>query len=299
MAQKLKAYLQLCRPANLPTAAADILAGLAISGVFYQLGSWQFPFLYSWRPILLVLSSIFLYAGGVTLNDVFDADLDAVERPERPIPRGSVSIKQAQILGYSLLSLGVISAFLAQSVCGIVAIALATAILSYDKYAKHHPFIGPLNMGVCRGLNLLMGILYLNTLEHWPYTLIPVAFIFAITMISRGEVHGNNKTNIVIAAGLYALVVSAIVGLHYTFAKYSWWYLIFVILFAIMVYLPLLKAYKINSPENIKKAVKSGVIAIIILDAAFAVAYTNIIFGLLVLLLLPLSIFLAKRFAVT
>lgn len=299
MTQKLKAYLQLCRPANLPTAAADILAGLAISGVFYQLGTWQFPLIYAWEPLLLVLASVFLYAGGVTLNDVFDADLDTVERPERPIPSGRVSLKQAKILGYSLLLVGVLSAFVAQTVCGIVAVALATAILSYDKYSKHHPIIGPLNMGVCRGLNLLMGILYLNTLEYWPYTLIPVAFIFAITMISRGEVHGNNKTNILIAAGLYALVVMAVVVMHHTYAKNEWWYLPFIFFFAFLVYLPLFKAYQVNSPDNIKKAVKSGVIAIIILDAALAVGFSNVIFGLLVLLLLPLSIFLAKTFAVT
>ncbi len=30
----LKGYLRLARPANLPTAAADVLAGVAIAGVF-------------------------------------------------------------------------------------------------------------------------------------------------------------------------------------------------------------------------------------------------------------------------
>ena len=71
--------LRLTRPANIVTAIADILAGVAISG-FLRDG-------HDYTPVLwLVLSTVGLYGGGVVFNDVFDAKLDAVERPERPIP---------------------------------------------------------------------------------------------------------------------------------------------------------------------------------------------------------------------
>lgn len=66
-----------------------------------------------------------------------------------------------------------------------------------------------------------------------------------------------------------------------------------------MVLAPLVKAYQKNTPENIKKAVISGVLGIVILDAAIAVAYSNWMIGILILLLLPLSKLLAKLFAVT
>ena len=60
------------------------------------------------RPtlILLLAASTLLYAGGVALNDVYDADVDRQERPERPIPSGRVSLAAARRLGWMLLIAG-------------------------------------------------------------------------------------------------------------------------------------------------------------------------------------------------
>ncbi|MBT8235939.1 MAG: ubiquinone biosynthesis protein UbiA, partial [Bacteroidia bacterium] len=78
---RIMGFLRLMRPANLPTAGADILAGAAIAGAV----STQIPFTLNTAIsdlLLLFFSSVSLYAGGVVLNDYFDADLDALERPE-------------------------------------------------------------------------------------------------------------------------------------------------------------------------------------------------------------------------
>lgn len=299
MGPRLKAYLQLCRPANLPTAAADIIAGISISGLFLGLSTFEFPLDVPFSAFLLIMASVFLYAGGVVLNDVFDIEIDKVERPERPIPSGVVPLGKASLFGFILLIIGIGLAFLANTLSGYVAVLLALAILSYDKYAKHHSFFGPLNMGICRGLNLLMGITLFNGFENWPYVLIPIVFIFAVTMVSRGEVHGKNKSNILFAGVLYLVVLISVSTLHVIYTQSAPWYLLFLLLFAFMVFRPLVRAYKENIPKNIKKAVKAGVLSIILLDAAIAVAYSNILVGLLILLLLPISIFLAKQFAVT
>jgi 4-hydroxybenzoate polyprenyltransferase len=61
----------------------------------------------------------------------------------------------------------------------------------------------------------------------------------------------------------------------------------------------LVKAFRKNSPKNIKKAVITGVLSIIVLDATFVMAYDTWMFGLIVLLLLPVSMLMAKIFAVT
>ncbi|OYZ46911.1 MAG: polyprenyltransferase, partial [Sphingobacteriales bacterium 24-40-4] len=74
------------RPANIATSVADVLAGIAISGYFLGAGQEFLP------VILLCLSTIGLYGGGIVFNDVFDAELDKIERPERAIPSGAVSI---------------------------------------------------------------------------------------------------------------------------------------------------------------------------------------------------------------
>ncbi|WP_318312517.1 UbiA-like protein EboC [Flagellimonas crocea] len=299
MGPRLKAYLQLCRPANLPTAAADIIAGVSVAGLFGGLNAFEMPLVGSFTFLLLVLASVFLYAGGVVLNDVFDIEIDKVERPERPIPSGRVTLQKARLFGYVLLLIGTGFAFLVNTDCGVISILLALAILSYDKFAKHHAFFGPLNMGICRGLNLFMGMSLMNVGSYWPYVFIPVIFIFAVTMISRGEVHGKNKGNILLAGLLYLVVIFEVFYLHQVYANGDLWYMLFLALFAFMVFNPLIRAYHNNKPGNIKKAVKAGVLSIILLDAAIAVAHSNIFIGLIILLLLPLAIYLAKQFAVT
>ena len=300
MGKKFRGYLQLCRPANLPTAAADVLAGLALAGLFSATGFiWDPNLVFPMEAMLLVAASVFLYAGGVVMNDVFDADLDARERPERPIPSGIVPLKSASIFGGLLLLIGFLICLSVSEYTGIVAAILVIAILTYDRFAKHHGFFGPLNMGICRGLNLLLGIAYMQQWEQWMYCLVPVLFVFAITMISQGEVHGNNKWNIALAGCLYVFVIFYVSILNQKTSMPLEYQLPFFILFAIMVLLPLIRAYRVNSPMNIKKAVKAGVISIVILDATMAIAHTNLGYALAILLLLPLAMGLAKLFAVT
>ena len=99
MNPRLKAYLQLCRPANLPTAVADILAGMSISGLFAGLEVFEIPIVDLLPFLMLIMASVFLYAGGVVLNDVFDVEIDKIERPERPIPSGIVPLRKAGLFG--------------------------------------------------------------------------------------------------------------------------------------------------------------------------------------------------------
>lgn len=288
----LKGYLRLMRPANLPTAAADIFAGAALAGSLTSV----FPISY---VLFLVFSSVFLYAGGVVLNDVFDFEIDKIERPERPIPSGLIPLKSAAFFGCVLLAIGIVLAFLVNTLSGYIALALAAAIVLYDGYSKKHDFLGPLNMGLCRGLNLILGISILGEIDHWWYAIIPLIYIFAITLISRGEVHGNNKNHIIWAGILYAVVISAVVSIVILDTTNILQMIPFLILFVFLVYRPLLKAYHLNSPERIKKAVIAGVLSLIVLDAALAAGFSVWWHGILLLLLLPLSIFLSKIFAVT
>jgi len=296
----LKGYLRLARPANLPTAAGDVLAGVAISGILTGISlnvDWNTSKL--WDMALLVFSSVFLYAAGVVLNDVFDFKLDKVERPERPIPSGLISVRSAAVFGGVLMNLGVLFSSLVGSVSGMVAVTLGLSILLYDASGKHHSFFGPLNMGICRGLNLLLGITVLGNYSQWEFFIFPVLYIAAITLISRGEVHGNNKGHIILAGVLYSSVILGIGVLFSIMGLNVLEAVPFLLLFGFFIFRPLLKAYSENSPKNIKNAVKAGVISIIVLDASLAVGFSHWWVGIIILLLLPLSIYLSKLFAVT
>jgi hypothetical protein len=294
---KLVGYLRLMRPANIVTAIADILAGVAISGF---LGGEVASYLDHLLPMMcLFLATIGLYGGGVVFNDVMDAELDSVERPERPIPSGIISRTQAIVLGSYLFLVGVLAAFSVGRVTGFIALGIMILSLIYDKWGKHHSW-GLFNMGLCRGLNLLMGISVVWPVleQYWWLGLVPVVYIAAVTAISKGEVHGGNPRTLRITAVCYVLVCSMLLVMAGR-NKHIWETIPFVLFFAFMIGRPLLKAMKDPIGPNIGKAVKGGIIALIIMNAAWVAAFSTLPHALLVLILLPVSIGIAKVFAVT
>ena len=289
----IKPYIQLLRPANIVTAVADIIAGYAIS--LYLFHTIEIS------HITLIFATICLYGGGIVLNDAFDAKLDGVERPERPIPSGKVSVKNAKILGFSLLSMGCISAGYNNWISGLTAISVAILIVLYDVYSKKKYFMGPLNMGMCRGGNLLLGMsanpIILN--EWWYLATIPIVYIAAITMVSRGEVTGGNPKTLYAAGVLYFLVIVAQLYISYTIAQEFFMTSILLFFFGLFIFIPLIKAMKNPIGPNIGKAVKAGVISLIVMDATWCFAFGHPILGLITLALMPVSILLSKFFAVT
>ena len=301
LSQKLRAYLQLMRPANIVTAIADILAGAAVSGAILTIMSnFNESVDYLTNLLWLVATTVGLYGGGVVFNDVFDARLDQEERPERSIPRGDVSVREGGMLGGILLAVGILCAAQVSVASFVIATAVAVCALLYDAWGKHQLIFGPINMGLCRGGNLLLGISLVpaTIADYWYLSLIPVVYIAAITMVSRGEVHGDNRMALWGGAGLYGIVILSLAILVIR-EQSGWVAFVFLALFTSQIYPPLFKAIRHAQPQLIGKAVKAGVISLIILNAVFASMFASGIFGLLVLLLLPLSIWLARFFAVT
>jgi hypothetical protein len=296
MVKKITVYLRLMRPANIVTSVADVLAGIAISGYFFNL-SLNAGNLY---PVaLLCLSTIGLYGGGIVFNDVFDAELDKVERPERAIPSGLVSLKEAALLGAFLLLWGIGFAFSQSLLSGGIAVAISFFALLYNKVSKHYAFFGPLNMGLCRGLNLLLGISIIAAMvcKWYLLAIVPIIYIFSITMISQGEVHGGNKRNLYIGGMLYAIVIGAIS--YFSLIQNQFYTLLFILPFAWMIFKPLMKAIQQPIGKNIGMAVKAGVISLILMDAAWASAFGAIWPAVIIACLLPVSMRFAKLFAVT
>ncbi len=288
-------FFRLTRPANIVTAVSDILAGVAISGFLVNNFDGEYA------PVLwLVLTTIGLYGGGVVLNDVFDMALDAEERPERPIPSGLISLGEAARLGVFLLVAGVFFGYVVSPLSGIVAFATAVAAVIYNKWAKHNSFFGPLVMGLCRGLNLLLGISIIPQMaaEYWYLGIVPIAYIAAVTMVSRGEVHGGSRSTLYAATVLYLMAMASILYLS-LIRGYAVTTVFYVVAWALMVFVPLRNAWVRPEGRLIGQAVKAGVLALILMNAAWASAFGVGYLALVIILLLPLSLGLARVFAVT
>src|SRR3989442_4407613 len=139
--------LALVRPPIVFTAVADSAAGLLLARragpVAGDPGLW------------CLAASACLYLGGIALNDYFDREVDAVERPERPIPSGAVPPAVAAGLGAALLAAGIALAGLADGSATTVAALLALAIVLYYAVLNRtpHRFLTSVH---CRGLKLSM-----------------------------------------------------------------------------------------------------------------------------------------------
>jgi 4-hydroxybenzoate polyprenyltransferase len=183
------AWWQLLRAANVFTAASNVIAGfLLVRG--------------GWAPLdtlaLLIGSSACLYLAGMVLNDVYDAELDAVERPERPIPSGRISRSTASSAGWALITAGVLLAAMASwnsnnVLPGLLAALLALAVVRYDSALKA-TWVGPAAMGWCRFLNVLLGASVAGDLIHRHVALAYAAavgvYTVLLTHVARSETVG-------------------------------------------------------------------------------------------------------------
>lgn len=213
---QLLPWLKLLRLPTVFTALSNILCGFYIASPERDLA------IMVGQPALwlLLAASAGLYLGGMVLNDVFDVALDRQERPERPIPAGQVSRTAAAVFGSLLLVMGLTSAT-AASVLGEtgftslnLAVVLAAAIVLYDSLLKN-TIAAPLGMGVCRGLNLLLGAstgLTLNQLltpdsaVFWIALALSV-YVMGVTWFARNE--AGTSSRIALTSG----VVIAVAGL--------------------------------------------------------------------------------------
>jgi 4-hydroxybenzoate polyprenyltransferase len=143
----LRTYLQLVRLPAVFTAMADIFLGFVLThGMLQPVNGF----------VSLLVASSCLYLSGMVFNDVFDRQVDAIERLGRPIPSGRVSVKAAVTLGCLLILLGLGAAFFAGAQSLLIAVVLTGFIFLYNTLLKRTP-LGPVAMGCCRMFNVLLG----------------------------------------------------------------------------------------------------------------------------------------------
>lgn len=299
-AHSLASYAALVRVPNLFTAPPDVILGGALATAAGTTVS---------SPDLLGLatSSVLLYAGGTTLNDAFDAPKDATERPERPIPSGQISRRTGFGFGGLLLLGGVATASIATGVGGgVVAVAIAVAIVLYDGALKGG-IAGFATMGVTRGLNVLLGV----TAAHLSPTDLPptslgvilavAAYISAVTFMAATETEIGDRRAILVA-GLGAAVAGGLAFLRLAVIRPGATATAVTLLLGIgflgWVGRALRRAYREPIPEVIGPTVGTCVLALVVLDAAFA-APVGLAWALAVLAFLLPAIGLKQWFRVS
>lgn len=141
---------QLLRIALFPSAIADVLVGVALAhlgGAPLNGAVW-----------LLIPASLGVYHGAMALNDWADREVDARERPERPIPSGAIPAVMALLTAVVLIGGGALWATAAAPAAGAWMGTVALLAILYDT-AGRGAVRGPLLLGLCRAGNLGAGLL--------------------------------------------------------------------------------------------------------------------------------------------
>ncbi len=210
MTKKTLAWLRFFRVVNLPTVPGDIIAGAAAVLCFSEVELDERDF------FAALLASVFLYLFGLADNDIIGAATDT----DRPIPEGWISMLEAKLTRASLLILALFFCLLAKSSLALfVAVALSICITSYNRSKR------PLIMGLCRGLNVVLGAMAvcqpnaIGLVVVVIAALILTAYITAVTKYSEGEEHDPARKRKVgrLVGGLVWLqlaIILALAALH-------------------------------------------------------------------------------------
>jgi len=139
-------YIRITRPVNALVAGLATILGYLIAG--------HFPGL---EILPLILTVILVTAAGNTINDYYDAAIDRVNRPERPIPRGEVSPTGAYIIACALFALGILATIPANLLCTAIALFNSLLLIGYAAVLKRIPLAGNLAVAYLSGSIFLFG----------------------------------------------------------------------------------------------------------------------------------------------
>ncbi|MEU1183305.1 SCO3242 family prenyltransferase [Streptomyces sp. NPDC005820] len=146
------------------------------------------------RTAATMASSVALYWAGMALNDYADATVDAVERPERPLPSGRVARRTALATACGLTAAGLGLAALAGGRAALgVAVPLTGLVWAYDLRLKSTA-AGPAAMAGARALNVLAGAEPGRRTAALPAALLVGGHTYTVTALSRHEVTGAPRS---------------------------------------------------------------------------------------------------------
>jgi hypothetical protein len=287
-----RAVAELLRLPAVLTVPGDSLLGAAAAGTRREAP----------HTVGLALSSSLLYLAGMALNDYADREVDALERPHRPIPSGMVEPRFALRLAQALTAAGIVMARLAGGSRALrVAGPLAGAVWSYDLVLKGTP-AGPPAMATCRSLDVLLGA---GTLRP---ALVPAALVgghtLAVTAVSRHETTGGAPRTARVAAVAAAGVTLAAAGFAARRLAGRHTGSVVPVTAALVAYATsfggaAVAAAREPTPERLQRTVGAGVLGLIPLESALVAGARRPGSAAVLASLWPIARRLAKKRSVT
>jgi geranylgeranylglycerol-phosphate geranylgeranyltransferase len=251
----LSGLFAITRPANSAVAGiAAIVAYLIATGTVIP------------SVLLLFFIVALITAAGNVINDYFDAEIDAINRPERPIPSGNVSRIAARWFAVSLFCCGIFISVFTNTLCIGIALVNAILLVLYAAHLKSTPFFGNAIVSYLAASIFLFGgaLAGLDGFVH----MLPVAGITFLAMLARellkdaedvvGDQAGGAGTlpiRIGIQATVRIAVIFAVLAALASIIPYLWWgmwYLYGILAVDCVIVASTLLALRCTTPDCVK-----------------------------------------------
>jgi 4-hydroxybenzoate polyprenyltransferase len=282
----MKALIELVRAPAALSVPGDVVAGAAAAGVL------------SARSAGLASASVLLYWAGMAANDWSDRHLDAVERPERPIPSGRITPRAAFGVAAGLTVAGLTIAHRSGGARAMrVAVPLAAAVWAYDLRLKNTA-AGPAGMAACRALDVLLGASPGSAGKALPAAAAIAVHTYTVTALSRHEVDNDISAALPATTLATTAVIAVAAGRTRTSALLAGQY-------AIGYGGPQAKLLRRpapmrnTEPSRVRAAVGAGITALPALQGALTARSGRTVIGLLIAAAAPLGRLLARRVSPT
>ena len=189
MKNKLTAYLNILRPVNFLITFSTAVVAVFICSVDNFLIT---------VALFAGLSSGFTASAGNIINDIFDIEIDKVNRPDRPIPSGKILYKEALVIYFIFLLLSFIFSWFINLPAFTIVVATTFLLFLYSKYLKRIPLVGNAVVAFLTGLVFIYGGV---AVENPVTAVIPALFAFLINFTREivkdmQDVEGDKKAGI-------------------------------------------------------------------------------------------------------
>jgi len=158
MLRKLKIYWELMRPFTLLAPTVGFISGGLIA--IGTNGQAVLTFTYVYPIILGALSAAFLNGASNIVNQYFDISIDRINKPNRPLPSGRISLKESRLFSILLYSFSFFLAYLVPNK-QFITIILITVLITYAYSAppfrtKRWAIAANLTIAIPRGCLLIV-----------------------------------------------------------------------------------------------------------------------------------------------
>lgn len=229
-------FLRIIRPLNCVMMGFAVIVGASLVSAFN----------FSVDLLLGFVTSFTLTGASMAINDYYDRGIDAINEPNRPIPSGAVSPKEALSFALVLSLVGFIAALMTNIPCLIVAVIAWVIFVTYTTEGKRTGLPGNFLVSACVAIPFIYGGFVVEERLESVVTIFAVIVFLSNTgrEVAKGivDVEGDKSQNIKTIAVLFgdrtaAFVASVFLVLAVGLSPLPWlwglvsnWFLPFVVL---------------------------------------------------------------------